>query len=175
MVDHAVDVAGGNQIRELRFPEHAERFDTVPVRLRDDADGVAVALEHARDDCRAKAGMVDIRIPGDKNKIELVDASRAHLLAADAREGILLFGHVNRYFPAVAPLFLLVLPAPRSAEPRPPPAAALAAAAPAAFVPAPAVEAEVVPAVAVAVAAAVLPAAEAVLPLVLRLREPAPP
>jgi len=112
MIDHAVDVAGGNQKRELRLPKHAKWLHAMPVRLRDDADGVAVAFEHARDDGSAKAGMVDVRIPGDKYKIELVDAPRAHLLAVDGREGILLFGHVSRYFPAVAPLFLFVLPAP---------------------------------------------------------------
>ena len=93
MVDHAIDVAGRDQKRKLRLAKRSKRFHAVPIRLRDDTDAVAPALKHAGDNRRAEAGMVDIRVPADKDEIELIDPSRTHLLAADGRKDILLFGH----------------------------------------------------------------------------------
>ena len=93
MVDHAVNIPGGDEKRELWLAQHSKWLHAVPVRLRNDADAVTPALEHAGDNRRTEAGVIDICIPADKDEIKLVDASRAHLLAAHGRKGILLFGH----------------------------------------------------------------------------------
>jgi len=115
MIDHAVDVSRRDEKRQLRFAKRLKRRNAVPVRLRYDADAVAAAFEHARNDRSSKAGVVDIRVTRDKDKIQLIDASRAHLLAVDGRKGILLFRHIIRCFPAVSPSFRSFAPAPRPA------------------------------------------------------------
>ena len=93
MVHHGVEVAGGHQKRKTGFAKSRKGFRAVPVRLDDQRHAVALAFEQARNDGCAEAGMVDIRIPGDKHKIGLPDISRVEFRAGDGREMLFLFGH----------------------------------------------------------------------------------
>ena len=58
-----------------------EMSTAVPRRLRDEADLVAAALEKARDEDRPERRVVDVRVAGDDEDVELVPAAGVHLLA----------------------------------------------------------------------------------------------
>ena len=55
----------------------------MPVRLRDDADLVAVLLEQTADDGRADTRVVDLGITRDEDEIKLVPAALFHVAPAD--------------------------------------------------------------------------------------------
>ena len=58
----------------------------MPVGLGDDADTVAMLLEHAGDDGRGKGRMVHIGIARDEDKVALVPATFFHVLLRDRKE-----------------------------------------------------------------------------------------
>ena len=72
--DHRVNVAAGDQ----KGVFGRAKFHVVPVgdRLGDDADRKSKRLDDAGDDRRAKAGVVDIGVADDIDKIQLIPAAR---------------------------------------------------------------------------------------------------
>ena len=55
-------------------------------RLRDDADLEAAPLEEARDEDRPERRVIDVRVAGDDEDVELLPAARVHLLARRREE-----------------------------------------------------------------------------------------
>jgi hypothetical protein len=86
LVQHRVEVARGDADEEAR-PAHARDVRRrVPARLGDDADLEAATLEEARDEDGTERGMIDVRVAGDDQDVELVPAARAHLLTRGREE-----------------------------------------------------------------------------------------
>ena len=83
LVEQRIHVACRDEEAEPRLAEAVEILRTVPVRLRDDADLVAVLLEQAADDGRAEARMVDVGVARDEDEVELVPAALLHVTPAD--------------------------------------------------------------------------------------------
>src|SRR5699024_6323534 len=73
MGDHRVDVAAGDQEGIFRLT----KFLIVAVghRLRDDADGIAQRFDDARDDGGTEAGVIDIGVADDIDKVQLVPSA----------------------------------------------------------------------------------------------------
>ena len=90
VVDHGVDVAGGDHEAVLGPAKARKVPRIVEVRLVEHAHAVAGILQHARDDGVSKGGMVHIRIPGHDDEIRLIPAAREHLLARHRQK---LIGH----------------------------------------------------------------------------------
>ena len=62
LVEHRVEVAGGDADEEPR-PAHARDVrGRVPLRLRDDADLEAAPLEEARDEHGTERRVIDVRV-----------------------------------------------------------------------------------------------------------------
>ena len=79
--DHRVDVAAGDE--EGIFRGAKFQIVTVADRLGDDADGITHRFDDTGDDCRAEAGVVDIGIADDIDKVELVPAALEGLFPCD--------------------------------------------------------------------------------------------
>lgn len=86
MQDHRVHVAAADEKSELRLSQDGDRGRIVPVGLGDDADTVAMFLEHAGDDGRGKGRMVHIGIARDEDEVALVPATFFHVLLRDRKE-----------------------------------------------------------------------------------------
>ena len=91
--DHRVNVAAGDQ----KGVFGRAKLHVVPVgdRLGDDADRKSQRLDDAGDDRRAKAGMVDIGVADDIDKIQLIPAARGGLSFGDGKK---LRGHGCSFF-----------------------------------------------------------------------------
>ena len=83
LVEQGIHVASRDEEAEARLPEAVKVLRRMPVRLRDDADLVAVLLEQTADDGRAETRVVDIGITRDEDEIELVPAALFHVAPAD--------------------------------------------------------------------------------------------
>ena len=84
--DHRVHVAAADEKAELRLAEDCDRGGVVPVGLGDDADTVAMLLEHAGDDGRGKGRVVHIGIADHEDEVALVPATSFHVLLRDRKE-----------------------------------------------------------------------------------------
>ena len=78
------------QLPELKAqprPAHgAEGLRVVPVRLREHGHAQALGLEHAADDRRAEARMIDICVAADDERIVPPPAALVHLLGGDGQK-----------------------------------------------------------------------------------------
>ena len=92
MRDHGVDIASVDKKREPR-PSEAVVIAVV-LRLRQDADAKALRLQHARNDRRAEARMIDVGIARDDDDVRRVPAARIHLFFCNRQKG-----HGNTPFP----------------------------------------------------------------------------
>ena len=86
LVEHRVEVARRDAHHQPRRA-HAEQVGRVaPARLGDHPDPEAAALEEAADDRAAEGGVIDVGVAVDDEHVELVPASRGHLLAGGGEE-----------------------------------------------------------------------------------------
>ena len=69
MRDHRVDVAAADHHAVARAAHRAEGVRAVPVWLGEHGHAVALVLQHACDDRRAEARVVDIRIRRDDEEV----------------------------------------------------------------------------------------------------------
>ena len=83
MIDHGIHISGGDKKAKTRFTENRNAVLVLPVRLGDDADGIAVRLKHAADDRRAERGMVHVGISDDIDKVKLFDSPFLHLFSCN--------------------------------------------------------------------------------------------
>ena len=83
MIDHRVHVAGAHQKAQARLAENRDARRVVPIRLADDAHAIAMCFENAADDGHAKAGMVDVGVAADIDKVAAVPSARVHIGARD--------------------------------------------------------------------------------------------
>ena len=79
MRDHAVDIAAGDEERQPGLAKFAEIGVIAPIRLRQHRDGIAVRFQHTGDDRRTEAGMIDIGIAQQIDKIRLLDTALVQL------------------------------------------------------------------------------------------------
>ena len=86
LVQHRVEVPGADPDEEARPPHPGDVVRRVPARLRDDPHAVAAPLEETRDEDRTERRVIDVRVPGDEEHVELVPATRGHLLARRREE-----------------------------------------------------------------------------------------
>ena len=86
MADHRVHVAAHDQEAQPGRPEDGNGVGIVPVGLADDAHPVAVRLQHAADDRMAKAGVVDIGVADDIDKVTLIPAPLGHVSPGDGEK-----------------------------------------------------------------------------------------
>ena len=95
--DHRVDVAAADHHAVARTAHRAESVRAVPVRLGEHGHAVALVLQHACDDRRAEARVVDIRIRRDDEEVIVVPAALDHLVLRDRQKGLfdLLFLHFS--------------------------------------------------------------------------------
>ena len=83
LVQHRIHVPCRNKKPQPGLAQAVKIPGCVPVRLGNDADLIAMCLEHAADDRGAEAGMIDVSITGDKDEIQLLPAAFLHILPAD--------------------------------------------------------------------------------------------
>ena len=79
VIYHAIQIAGGDKKAKFRFAERLKSRGAMPVRLCYEPYLISLALEQSIDDSRAKTRMIDIGIPRNQNKIQLLNVSRAQL------------------------------------------------------------------------------------------------
>ena len=78
MRKHGVEIARRNAGKQARTAHDGQRFGVRPVRLGDNPDAPAVGFQHTADHRRAERRMIDIRVAGDDQHIELVPPARVH-------------------------------------------------------------------------------------------------
>ena len=83
MIDHRIHISGGDKKAKTRFTENRNAVLVLPVRLGDDADGIAVRLKHAADNRRTERGMVHVGISDDIDKVKLLDSPFLHLFSCN--------------------------------------------------------------------------------------------
>ena len=86
-VDHGIHVARGHTPEQIGFTQHLEGLGTLPIGLGNDADPKTLGLEHAPDDCHAKARVVNISVAGDQHNVAAVPAQLVHLRTAHRQQG----------------------------------------------------------------------------------------
>ena len=84
--DHGVEIARADEHAQPRPAHGAEGLRVVPVRLREHGHAQALGLEHAADDRRAEARVVDICVAADDERIVPPPAALVHLLGGDGQE-----------------------------------------------------------------------------------------
>ena len=95
--DHRVDIAAADHHAVARAAHRAEGVGAVPVRLGEHRHAVALVLQHARNDGRAEARVVDVGIRRDNEEVVVVPAALDHLILRDRQKGLfdLLFLHFS--------------------------------------------------------------------------------
>ena len=86
VVHHRVHVAAADQKAEPGLAQDGDGIGIFPVRLRDDADLVAVGLQNTRDDRVSKRRMIDIRVADDIDKVALRPAAGFHIGFVDGQK-----------------------------------------------------------------------------------------
>jgi len=86
VIDHGVDVAGGDAEEEAGAPQSAEVIGLFPVRLGDDPHAVASIPEHPADDRCGEAGMVDVSVSADEDHVKVVYAQLPGLCQGDGQK-----------------------------------------------------------------------------------------
>jgi hypothetical protein len=86
-VHQRIHVATGDAEEEIRSAQSLEIGGTAPIRLRDDADTVAVAFEKAADDRHPEARMIDVRIPGHDDHVAGIPSQEIHFVARHRQHG----------------------------------------------------------------------------------------
>ncbi len=123
MGHHTVHVAAADEKTVARTAEFPHALAGGIVRLRQHAHTVALAFQHARNDGRAKAWMINICIPRYQHKIHCVPAAPQHLRAVEGQKfshsGLLLSIHLidphhllhvaRRYSPSVSSGWRIVI------------------------------------------------------------------
>ena len=61
------------------------------IRLADVAHPIALRLQHAANDGRAKAGMIHIGVTGHQHKIQLIPAAGLHIRPAQGQKLVIQF------------------------------------------------------------------------------------
>ena len=84
--DHGVEIARADEHAQPRPAHGAEGLRVVPVRLREHGHAQALGLEHAADDRRAEARVVDICVAADDERIVPPPAALVHLLGGDGQK-----------------------------------------------------------------------------------------
>ena len=84
--DHGVKIARADEHAQPRPAHGAEGLRIVPVRLREHGHAQTLGLEHAADDRRAEARMVDIGVAADDERIVPPPAALVHLLGGDGQK-----------------------------------------------------------------------------------------
>ena len=88
VIDHGIHVPGGDEEGELRPSEYVDAPLVLPVRLGNDADAVAVRLQHAADDGMPKGGMIHVCVPDDIDKVRPVNPPLFHLFSCYRQESL---------------------------------------------------------------------------------------
>ena len=86
VVHHRVHVAAADQKAEPGLAQDGDGIGIFPVRLRDDADLVAVGFQNTRDDRVSKRRMIDIRVADDIDKVALCPAAAVHIRLIDGQK-----------------------------------------------------------------------------------------
>ena len=81
VIHQGIHVARRNHEPQTRLPEHRNALRVLPIGLRNHAHLVAVRLQHARDNGRAKRRMVHVRVAADIREIDLVPAAFSHFFS----------------------------------------------------------------------------------------------
>ena len=81
-VDHGVHVAGGHPKKQIGAAQSGKRLGTLPIGLGNDADPKALVFQHATNHRHAKAGVIDISVPGDQHDVAAVPTQLGHFGAA---------------------------------------------------------------------------------------------
>ena len=81
MRHHRVDVAAVG--KEGKAWSAESLIVRIVLRLRQDADAEALRFQHARNDCRAEARMVDVGVARDNDDVRRVPAARLHFFSCD--------------------------------------------------------------------------------------------
>ena len=84
--DHGVEIARADEHAQPRPAHGAEGLRIVPVRLCEHGYTQPLGLEHAADDRRAEARMVDIGVAADDERIVPPPAALVHLLGGDGQK-----------------------------------------------------------------------------------------
>ncbi len=84
--DHGVDIAAVDQHGVARLPHCGKVGLAVEIGLGQDGDLIARVLQHARDDGRAKGGVVDVGVAGDEQEVAVIPAARLHFRARDRKK-----------------------------------------------------------------------------------------
>ena len=83
---HGVQIAAADEHAVPGLAHGAERLRRVPVRLGQNGHAVALRLQQAGDEGGAEAGVVDVAVCSDHQKIIVIPAALDHLLAADRQK-----------------------------------------------------------------------------------------
>ena len=83
LIEQGIHIPAGNKEAQPWLAQTFEVLCAAPVRLCNDADTIAVLFQKAADNRRPEAWMINIGIPGNKNKIQCIPASFRHILLID--------------------------------------------------------------------------------------------
>ena len=86
MRDHGVEIARADEHAQPRPAHGAEGLRIVPVRLCEYGYTQPLGLEHAADDRRAEAWVVNIGVAADDERIVPPPAALVHLLGGDGQK-----------------------------------------------------------------------------------------
>ena len=84
--DHGVEIAGADEYAQPRPAHGAEGLRVVPVRLCEHGYTQTFGLEHAADDRRAEARVIDICVAADDERVVPPPAALVHLLGGDGQK-----------------------------------------------------------------------------------------
>ena len=86
VIHHGIHVAPGHQKAQPGTAVYVDGLGIFPVRLGNDAYGVAVGLQHPADDGMAEGGMVHVGIPDHIYKVAPVPTPVQHILSAKGKK-----------------------------------------------------------------------------------------
>ena len=86
VVDHGVHIAAGNQKAQPGTAKNVDGFGIFPIRLRDDANIVAVAFQNPADDGVAEGWVIDVGVADDVHKIADVPSTVEHFPSGNGQK-----------------------------------------------------------------------------------------
>ena len=86
VVDHGVHIAAGNQKAQPGTAENVDGFGIFPIRLRDDANIVAVAFQNPADNGMAEGWVIDVGVADDVHKIADVPPAVKHFPSGNGQK-----------------------------------------------------------------------------------------
>ena len=80
VVHHGIHIAAGHQKAQPRIAQRIDGLGILPIRLGDDADGIAVAFQNAADDGVTERGVIHIGVTDHIHKVAAGPTALFHIL-----------------------------------------------------------------------------------------------